>query len=125
MLVGKLVAGSVLAAGVTAAMLGAGTASADAGVSFSSNGSDPVGFGDQDPGGAVANSGSEGDHNNALADLHRVLAGRCDRRRSGRAQQRRLHRRRRRHRPVHRAQQRRDGGPVRPPWPGTRTTTPS
>ena len=26
-----------------------------------------MGFGDQDPGGAVANSGSEGDHNNALA----------------------------------------------------------
>ena len=47
MLVGKVLAGSVIAAGVTAAMLGAGSASAAPGVSYD-NGTGAVGIGDQE-----------------------------------------------------------------------------
>ncbi len=63
----KAIVGSVLAAGLAASLFGAGAASADAGVSFSGNGADAVGFGDQGAGGAVANSGKVGNQNNALA----------------------------------------------------------
>ena len=68
MTVRKIVAGSVLAAGLgVAGVLGAGSAFAapapsGPGISFSSNGGDAVGFG-----GAVANSGKVGNYNNALA----------------------------------------------------------
>jgi hypothetical protein len=69
MKVRKVVTGSVLAIGVGAAgLLGAGTAFAGPGISYSSNGSDAVGFGDQNAGtGAFANSGTEGKNNQALA----------------------------------------------------------
>jgi hypothetical protein len=67
MMVSKVIAGSVFAAGVTAAMLGAGAASASPGISFDpgTGGEHAIGFGDQKPGsGAYANADKG---NNALA----------------------------------------------------------
>jgi hypothetical protein len=66
MTIRKVVAGSVLAAGVTAGMFGAGTASAAPGISYDpgTGGTKTIGIGDQSATGATANA-AEG--NRALA----------------------------------------------------------
>jgi len=68
MKVQKIGAVAVFGGAVLAGLLGAGSAQAAPGISFSGNGGDAVGVGDQNPGtGAFASSGQVGNHNNALA----------------------------------------------------------